>query len=595
MVGSRAWLICLTVLLLSAALAFLNGASAWADSSDYGIEQIYINMPEVTVFYRGGDGQAEAALDGEALTIDEAGWKVFSDTGLPVEYYILTDISGSIPDSRFEDIKNSLTSFVESKREGDKVILYSFGDEVTLLLDGSESTEDAASVIAGMVNDNQSTVLYDAIDTAADAIVTAGDTSQCRRLIIVISDGKDCADNTRSNSSAEYRLNSDGIGLYTIAVENDEGDSEEVISQYQGQYASISRNTGGIPWTAPSPDTSIAEGLENIRSGVMSSYYALYRAGSNRISKKNEDFILDCGGNHVLKRSVYVARNQPDTTAPVVSVGEEGLDNEIRIIYSEPVQNAEKSSSYSVTLNGESIPVSQVIEENEGISYRLVFHDNLKGGNYQIAIGSAVTDVSNEKNPLEQRELIYMKEAEETESETEAEPAQEENKLMQFLKKWWIPLAIAAAVLLLIIVLLVRRSRKKKQSNEEPPSESGKINDYNIAPGDHNLKNHVKVNNVPSRDIVIWISNGKDEPKKLNQHISGSLIVGRSTSCDLYCDDPMMSKQHFAIEIQDGELVISDLGSRNGTAVNGVSLHTRQKLDSRDEITAGNLRFTVEW
>ena len=94
---------------------------------------------------------------------------------------------------------------------------------------------------------------------------------------------------------------------------------------------------------------------------------------------------------------------------------------------------------------------------------------------------------------------------------------------------------------------------------------------------------------------MIWISNGKDEPKKLNQHISGSLIVGRSTSCDLYCDDPMMSKQHFAIEIQDGELVISDLGSRNGTAVNGVSLHTRQKLDSRDEITAGNLRFTVEW
>lgn len=593
MVSGRAWLISLTVLLLSAVMVFLNEVSAWADSSDYGIEQIYINMPEVTVFYRGGDGQAEATLDGEVLTIDEAGTKVFSDTGLPVEYYILTDISGSIPDSRFEDIKNSLTSFVENKREADKVILYSFGDEVTLLLDGSESMDDASSIIAGMVNDNQSTVLYDAIDIAADAIVTAGDTSQSRRLIVVISDGKDCADNTRSNSSAEYRLNSDGIGLYTIAVENDEGDSEEVISQYQGQYASISRNTGGLPWTAPSPDTSISEGLEIIRSGVMSSYYALYRAGSNRISKKNEDFILDCGGNHVLKRSVYVARNQPDTTFPVVSIGEEGPDNEIRIIYSEPVQNAEKSSSYSVTLNGESIPVSQVIEENEGISYRLIFHDNLKGGNYQIAIGSAVADVSNEKNPLEQRELIYMKEAEETEAETE--PAREENKLIKLLKEWWILLVIAAAALLLIIVLIVRHHKKRKENNEEQLFDSVGTNDYNIAPGDHNLKNHVKLNNVPSRDIVIWISNGKDEPKQLNQHISGSLIVGRSTSCDLYCDDPMMSKQHFVIEIQDDELLISDLGSRNGTAVNGVSLRTRQKLASRDEITAGNLKFTVEW
>ena len=588
---ARGLICCLAAVILSAVLAGLFDLQARADSSDYGIEQVYINMPEVTVFYRGGDGQASATLDGESLALSGEGTKVFSETGIPAEYYILTDISGSIPDSRFEDIKNSLISFTENKRETDKVILYSFGDTVTQLLDGSESAQDAAAVITGMVNDNQSTVLYDAIDAAADAIVTAGDTSESRRLIIVISDGKDCADNTRSNSSAEYRLNSDGIGLYTIAVENDEGDSEEVVSQYQGQFASISRNTGGLPWTASSPEQSVSEGLEYIRSSVMDSYYATFLAGSNRISKKNEDFILDYGDNHVLKRSVYVARNQPDTTAPSASAEDDGQENEIRITYSEPVQNADKSSSYSVTLAGDSIPVSQVIEEQGGLSYRLVFQDKLKGGNYQIAISSGVTDISNEQNPLDQEELIYMK----AETETESEEV-EESRLTKLLKKWRIPLIAAAAVLLFLIILLIVLHNKKKKKEET----TGQYQEYSgtdshaVAPGDQNLKNHIKVNNVPTRDIVVWISNGKDEPKKLNQHINGSLIVGRSSSCDLYCDDPMMSKQHFAIEIQDDQLLISDLGSRNGTSVNGVAIHTKQRLENNDEITAGNLKFTVE-
>ena len=604
MVSGRRNISYVQFMILSVLVMLLFAMQAKADSSDYGIEQIYINMPSVTVFYRGGEGSVEAMLNGEKLDLSDEGAEVFEHTGIPVEYYILADISGSIPDARFEDIKKALIDFIRDNREGDKVILYSFGDTVTRLLDGSESADKAEAVISGMVNDNQNTVLYDAIDTAADAIVTAGDTSECRRLVISISDGKDCADNTRSNTSAEETLNADGIALYTIAVENDEGDSEDTVTQYQGQYASISRNTGGLPWTAPSPETSIAEGLSYIRSSVMQGYRATYHASSNRISRKNEDFILDYGDGHILKRSVYVGRNQPDAVAPSMRVDAEEKENEIRITFSEPVVNADKSSSYSVLLDGKSIPVSQVVEEREGISYRLVFQDKLTGGDYHISVSETVTDTSNEKNPLEEQEIVYVKETEEVESETEIETeteaaAVEENKLLGFLKKWWIPIAIIAAVLVfLLIFLIVRHIRKKrKEEAEAPRPEIVGVDNYSVAPGDQNRKNHVllKNSNLPTKDIVIWISNGRDQPKRMEQHINGSLIVGRSSSCDLYCDDPMMSKQHFAIEIQGDQLNIMDLGSRNGTSLNGSRLIDQQRLENHDEIHAGNLKFTVEW
>ena len=592
---------CLGIILLLMASMLLSVKQVKADSSDYGIEQIYINMPSVTVFYRGGNGSAEAMLNGEALQISEEGAQVFESTGLPVEYYILTDISGSIPDSRFIDIKNSLIDFIRSKRKDDRVILYSFGDKVTQLLNGSENAEEAEIVLSGMVNDNQNTVLYDAIDTVAEAIVTAGVTSECRRLMIVISDGKDCADNTRSNSSAEEKLNSDGIALYTIAVENDEGDAADVITQYQGQYASISRNTGGIPWTAATLETSVAEGLSQIRSSVMQGYRTVFYASSNRISRKNEDFILDYKDGHILKRSVYVGRNCPDTTAPSVSLGTEGKDNEILITYSEPVINADKTSSYSVLLQGQSVPVSQVVEDQEGRSYRLVFQNRLSGGEYRISISKSVIDISNEGNPLENPEISYVKKVEEseTETETEVESIQEESSVQLFFKKWWIPIVMAAAVFLLLLILLIVRHIRKKSREEIPAQSPGSdiINNYSVMPGDRNQKNHVILKNhiLPMKDIVIWISNGKDDPKRMEQHINGSLIVGRSSSCDLYCDDPMMSKQHFAIEIQGDQLIITDLGSKNGTSVNGSRLLSQQRLESHDEIHAGNLKFTVEW
>jgi sigma-B regulation protein RsbU (phosphoserine phosphatase) len=48
-----------------------------------------------------------------------------------------------------------------------------------------------------------------------------------------------------------------------------------------------------------------------------------------------------------------------------------------------------------------------------------------------------------------------------------------------------------------------------------------------------------------------------------------SLVVGRAAGCDLPLADPFLSRQHSRFFHRDGQLLVEDLGSRNGTMVNG--------------------------
>src|SRR5258708_39703962 len=46
-------------------------------------------------------------------------------------------------------------------------------------------------------------------------------------------------------------------------------------------------------------------------------------------------------------------------------------------------------------------------------------------------------------------------------------------------------------------------------------------------------------------------------------------ILGRGTDCDLRLVDQGVSRHHAEIRVEDGEVVLVDLGSTNGTFVNG--------------------------
>src|SRR5437879_5701448 len=73
-----------------------------------------------------------------------------------------------------------------------------------------------------------------------------------------------------------------------------------------------------------------------------------------------------------------------------------------------------------------------------------------------------------------------------------------------------------------------------------------------------------------------------------------SVSVGRATSNTLaYPDDNGLSRQHFVIERVGGEVVLRDLGSKNGTELNSQPIPGPTKLNPGDRIKAG--RLTIEY
>jgi phosphoserine phosphatase RsbU/P len=68
------------------------------------------------------------------------------------------------------------------------------------------------------------------------------------------------------------------------------------------------------------------------------------------------------------------------------------------------------------------------------------------------------------------------------------------------------------------------------------------------------------------------------------------ISLGRSSAAELYYpDDGGLSRQHLVIERDGDEWALRDLGSKNGTTLNGIRITERTQLKSGDRIAAGHL------
>ena len=72
------------------------------------------------------------------------------------------------------------------------------------------------------------------------------------------------------------------------------------------------------------------------------------------------------------------------------------------------------------------------------------------------------------------------------------------------------------------------------------------------------------------------------------------LLVGRESACEIAFDSPALSRRHARIFWADG-VCIEDLGSENGTQVNGEAIQGPRKLRSGDEIAAGDVKFRLKF
>ena len=105
--------------------------------------------------------------------------------------------------------------------------------------------------------------------------------------------------------------------------------------------------------------------------------------------------------------------------------------------------------------------------------------------------------------------------------------------------------------------------------------------------------------NLP--DAILTIESGIGSPDRFLLGSRASPFIGRSPACDVVIEMPAVSRRHAWISYHDATFFVTDLGSHNGTYVNGKRLRPREEQALTDGDRVGlagdqvSLRFHRSW
>lgn len=93
-------------------------------------------------------------------------------------------------------------------------------------------------------------------------------------------------------------------------------------------------------------------------------------------------------------------------------------------------------------------------------------------------------------------------------------------------------------------------------------------------------------------DVILKVTKGSKVGAKIAVK-KEEFLIGRSPECHLCAASTSISRKHCAITRSGTSVKIKDLGSRNGTLVNGTKIEGEVELHSGDEIALGSLGFMI--
>jgi predicted component of type VI protein secretion system len=90
------------------------------------------------------------------------------------------------------------------------------------------------------------------------------------------------------------------------------------------------------------------------------------------------------------------------------------------------------------------------------------------------------------------------------------------------------------------------------------------------------------------------IMTGKHQGKRIALVEGCKLVVGRDEGVAVRLATSEVSRRHCAIRVREGVAFVEDLGSRNGTQINDITISKRTKLKPGDVLRVGPMLFQYE-
>jgi len=157
----------------------------------------------------------------------------------------------------------------------------------------------------------------------------------------------------------------------------------------------------------------------------------------------------------------------------------------------------------------------------------------------------------------------------------------------------WGLLAGGACFAVIVGYMLLRR---KKPGPVLPPAPASEPLQVRTIQGIGDLSAADVANPRSGQPIQLCVVSGAQPGRVWRAVVGAKTVIGRAVSCDVVIDDDSeISATNSALSTEGGLLFVDDLGSTNGTAINGSPIKSRRRINDGDLILVGRteLRLTV--
>jgi VWFA-related protein len=470
---------CALLLALCVTAAF---GHAQGEPGRFSVSQVTYQSPALIAYVDvlNQDGQPPATLTPAELTahIAQRNLKVasvtpFSRSGEGVAYLFLVDISKSLGRAQFDQMRTEIDAWINGLTPNDRMAIFTFGDQDKQLVDFTSDRNALTTALNRLAPTDKLTRLYLALRNAIDVRQRGDAGLPSRRVIVILSDGKDEGSGFTADDVGRMFQQSP-IPIYAIGYSRLPDAEKSTYLEALNRVAALS---GGLYLDGAS---------------LPEAYQAMHEAIRRVFLVK-----LECQGCQLSSQS------QP-----------------LEMTYASGGTSRTDRLAVSV-----SVPADAPVEE-----------------------------------PLWKQLLARI--------------------------SWKLALSIAigVGVVITVPVVIVVSGKKHQEHPVTPPT----------TPPPPVVITPIVTPPATGRGVELTVLSGNERGHTDRVKLTSKITVGRDSKCDVsYPDDDEMSARHFQLIDAGDHVEVEDLGSTNGTLLNGAQLVTQQRIEDGDWVRAGRTEVRI--
>ncbi len=530
---------------------FLLAAPALASPGALRLRQVHLDYPSLTAFADllddegkrlapGGEGVFAAALGGRQLKVSEVRPYSASDDGLLT--VLLVDISSSTGQGRFEGLREALAAWIRKLGPLDPAAGVSVGEEVRVVQGFTGEKNALLYALQSLSPGDASTQLNLGIIKALDLARGGGRELPARRLILLCSDG--FRESTGGATPEEVRaaIQSGAIPVFSVLFDSPERDSKNRNIAAQQLLNELGFDAGPVDGKT-GPRTAAAIRVFQQSRGV---------AWDGMVSNELVGVLRELAGRRKEASTAWIGEISRRSGGQVHRVDSGPLPAALDAISS----SLEDAVAIRVDLEG---------VEPDGTLKRLEI---------------SFTDGSRSLSDGVECRLTAPRPADPQVVESAEHAVGAPGGFA-----WWYAGAAFAVLILPVGVALVRRRAGRVTAGaplDEPTvmlfpkgEKTGRI--------------------VPPVAVELALSGRGDGRSVLKGVVAERLVLGRTGAPSVLVvpGDATISARHCELKNLDGRLSVRDLGSSNGTMVNGVPIDGEYPLEDGDRLMLGKTEMRV--